>query len=180
MNRNETMTMLGVLKMLDRQNRVTLDDITIDIWASLLDDIPAPAAMEAVKHYMRTAKWFPAPSEIRDLVYQRVCGIPTEEEARKQIERSMRENYPGMPAKYTPDQIVLDAVREIGGVHVFRVSQSERETADLWKRFTAKYQDIRAERMETTNIAAEWEQRQGLSGGSPNGQHAALEGSVRS
>ncbi len=165
MNRNETISLLTALKMLDRQDRVTLDDVTIDLWSSLLHDIPAAAGMDAVKRWMLTSKWFPAPVEIRDLVFAHVCGLPTVETARRQIEQAMRQNYPGMPAKYTPDRIVLEAAREVGGVYVFRVAQSERETADLWRRFVTTYESMRRERAQMIDVAAEYA---ALSDGEPS------------
>lgn len=166
MNRNETMQLLAALKTLDARGFVTIDDATIDVWTAVLNRdpaIPAGAAMQtAFEIAGRPSQPFPAPGDFRALVAEVVCRVPSVDSARKQIERSMKLNYPGMPPKYTPDQIVIDAVREIGGIHVFRVAQSERETVDLWRRFTAKYQDIRAERLEFVDVAAEWESQQSL------------------
>lgn len=169
MNREETMQLLAALKTLDPQGWVTIDNTTIDVWVAAMNRepaIPAGAAMAtALEITSRGGEKFPAPGDFRGMVAEVICGIPTADEARRQIERSMRLNYPGMPARYTPDRIVLDAVRQIGGVHVFRVSQSERETEALWRQFRTAYGDLRAERLDALDIGAAWTERQQLAGG---------------
>lgn len=160
MTEPQTIAILSALKTLDPQGWVTVDDMTIGVWTAAMNrepSIPFEAARYTVAEIVsRPGQKFPTPGDFRGLVAEVVCKLPSTEEARKQIERSMKLNYPGMPAKYTPDRIVLDAVREIGGIHVFRVAQSEHETATLWRRFTAKYEDIRAERLDTIDYAAEY------------------------
>lgn len=160
MNKSETLQLLAALKELDTQNWGTIGDATIAVWMSVMNRepaIPAEAAMLTVYEIAaRPGQKIPAPGDFRALVAEVVCKLPSIDEAKKQIVRSMRENYPGMPAKYTPDRIVLDAVRDIGGIHVFRVAQSEQETAQLWRRFTTRYTELRAERLDTIDYAAEY------------------------
>ncbi len=160
MNAKETMQLLAALKTLDPKGWVTIDNTTISVWTAVLNQppgIPAAAAMHAAAHYAaRPEADFPKPGQFRGIVAEIVCGLPSVDEAGRQIVKSMKLNYPGMPAKYTPDRIVLDAVRQIGGIHVFRVSQSERETADLWRQFRTKYTAIRAEQLEDLDITAAW------------------------
>ena len=181
MNRNETLQLLGALKALDPQGWVTVDDTLIQVWTAALSKapaIPSGAAMAtALEITSRPNEKFPTPGDFRSRVAEVVCKIPSPEDARRQIELSMKRNYPGMPATYTPDRIVLDAVREIGGVHVFRVSQSDHDTRDLWRRFVAKYQELRADRIAEADIAGDWT---ALSGGDtqPTPALAGQNGSV--
>ena len=158
MNRAETLQLLAALKTIDPQGWSTIDESTIAVWMSVMNRepvIPAAAAMHTVFEIAaRPGQKIPAPGDFRALVAEVVCNVPSVDEAKKQIVRSMRENYPGMPANYTPDRIVLDAVRDIGGIHVFRVAQSEQETAALWRRFTTRYTELRADRLDTIDYAA--------------------------
>lgn len=157
----KTAALLAALKALDPQGWVTVDTAMIAVWSAAMNQepvIPAEAAMHTARQITaRPGQKFPTPGDFRGLVAEVVCGVPSAEDARKQIERSMRENYPGMPAKYTPDRLVLDAIREIGGIHVFRVAQSEIETATLWRRFVAKYDAMRRDRLESADIAGDWQ-----------------------
>ena len=158
MHQREIAALLAVLKTLDPQGWVTVDDTTIDVWTAAMTRepvIPAEAALLTAREIVsRPGQKFPTPGDFRALVAEIVCKLPSVDDAKKQIERSMRENYPGMPARYTPDRIVLDAVRDIGGIHVFRVAQSEQETAALWRRFTTRYTELRADRLDTIDYAA--------------------------
>ncbi len=160
MNKVETLQLLAALKTIDPQGWSTVDDATIAVWMSVMNRepaIPAAAAMYTVHEIAaRPGQKIPAPGDFRALVAEVVCKLPSVDDAKKQIERSMKLNYPGMPATYTPDQIVLDAVRDIGGIHVFRVAQSDQETASLWRRFTTRYTELRAERLDTIDYAAEY------------------------
>jgi len=160
MNRNETIQLLTALKSLDPGGFVTVDNSTIDIWTAVLNRDPAipggAAMMTAFDVVARPNQRFPTPGDFRVMVAEVVCKIPSREEARRQIERSLRMNYPGHPVKYTPDRLVLDAVKDIGGTFMFRNAQSERETADLWRRFGTVYDLMRAEQLEVADIAADY------------------------
>lgn len=160
MNRNETIQLLTALKSLDPGGFVTVDNSTIDVWTAVLNRDPAipggAAMMTAFDVIARPNQRFPTPGDFRVMVAEVVCGIPGVEDARRQIERAMRENYPGHPVKYTPDRLVLDAAKEIGGTYMFRNAQSDRELTDLWRRFRTVYDLMRAERLELVDIGAEY------------------------
>lgn len=128
----------------------------VEMWALAMDDIPYAAAMVAYKHWIRTRKWFPKPSEIRELVNEKVFGIPSVETARAQAERSLRENYPGHTVRFAPDRLVIEAMRTVGGTHVFRNAQNSRELAVLWERFAFVYGELRTERLEAIDYTAEF------------------------
>lgn len=149
MERHETISLLAALKTLDPRNFIAIDEPTIAVWHSVLNREPAIPAVDA----MRTAyelvatpgATFPTPGDFRALVAETVSGLPSVADARAQVERALKENYPGMTARYTPDALVLRAVRSIGGVAVFRASQSEQETSRLWRAFETAYRTMRDE-----------------------------------
>ena len=153
MNRPDVIDLLTALKTLDPRGFVTVDNTTIQVWHTVMSREPAIAAHDA----MRTAyelvatpgAAFPTPGDFRALVHETVAGVPSVADARRQVERALRENYPGMPAKYTPDALVLAALRRIGGAAVFRAAQSEQTTAGLWRQFDAAYKGLRDERVTT-------------------------------
>lgn len=132
---------------------------TYFVWDLAMNEptpIPFEAAMFAARKYIPVAKWFPKPVEIRDIVAEHVCGIPSTTDAWQQVERSMKQNYPGMPVKYTPDALVLEAAREIGGIHTIRNAKDEWEFSDLRKRFATRYEAMRRDRVQVVDIAERW------------------------
>jgi hypothetical protein len=156
MTKTETAKLLALLKEHADQKEIT--PATVEYWHLAMDDIPFEAAMVAYRLWIRRKKWMPKPSEIRDLVDEHVFGIPSPETARVQVERSLKENYPGQPLKYEPDPLVIEALRTVGGTHVFRNAQSGRETESLWQRFAFVYAELRAERLEAIDYAGEYAQ----------------------
>ncbi len=157
MNKSETAKLLALLK--EHADHKDVTPATVEYWHLAMDDIPYEAAMVAYRLWIRRKKWMPKPSEMRDLVDEHVFGIPTAESARAQVERSLKENKgPGHPVTYTPDAIVVKALRETGGSSVFRNAQSGRELESLWQRFAFVYGELRAERLDTIDYAAEYAQ----------------------
>ena len=156
MNKRETMALLGALKVLDMRGFVIIDEPTINVWTAVLNREPGISGPDAMRTaYELVAKpdaTFPTPGQFRAMVAELMSGLPTLADARRQIERAMRENYPGMPANYTPDAVVLRAVRQIGGVTMFRNAQSEHETARLWRAFESAYRDLRDEQVTTPSL----------------------------
>lgn len=147
MKAHEVIDLLTALKTLDPRGFVTVDDTTIQVWSAVLNREPAidaKAAMStAYELVSRPGASFPTPGDFRAMVAEITAGVPSLAEARRQIERAMKENYPGHPPRYTPDPLVLAAVRQIGGVAVFRNSQSEQQTNTLWRNFEAAYRTLR-------------------------------------
>lgn len=157
MNRADVIALLGMLKTLDARGFVVIDDATIEAWRYAMNHAPAVSAADAMRTaqalIVRPGVTFPTPGDFRVLVAETIAGVPSVAEARAQVERALRENYPGMPARYTPDPVVLDAVRSIGGVAVFRASQSEQETGRHWRAFEAAYRTARDARVNRPAIA---------------------------
>lgn len=141
------MALLSALKTLDPRGFVTIDDAAINVWHTVLNREPEIAGVDAMATaYQLVAKpgaTFPTPGDFRALVAEIVAGVPSVADARRQVERLLRENYPGMPARYTSDRLVLQALKQIGGAAVFRSSQSEQQTAMYWRQFEAAYRGLR-------------------------------------
>jgi hypothetical protein len=156
MKESEVAKIVAILKS-HADHQATQRDL-VALWSMAMDDMPYAAVEVAVRHWIKHHKWFPKPSEIRDLVDEHVFGIPSPETARVQVERSLKENYPGQPLKYEPDPLVIEALRTVGGTHVFRNAQSGRETESLWQRFAFVYAELRAERLEAIDYAGEYAQ----------------------
>ena len=168
MKRHEVIDLLTALKTLDPRGFVTIDTTIIQVWTAVLNREPALAAQDAMATaYELVAKpgaTFPTPGDFRALVAETVSGLPSVADARRQVERALKENYPGMPAKYTPDALVLQALRSIGGAAVFRASQNEQQTANLWRQFDAAYRGLR-DRAVNAPALPEPEPMRALNGG---------------
>ena len=154
MTKSEVAKLIAMLKV--HADHQANDATLVEVWHMALDDMPAEAMTVAFRHWVRSHKWFPKPVELRELANEKVFGIPSAETARAQVERSLKENYPGHPVKYEPDPLVIDALRTVGGTHVFRNAQSHRETESLWQRFTFVYDELRRDRLDTIDYAAEY------------------------
>jgi hypothetical protein len=154
MNKSEVAKLVAMLKVHADHNQHGPE--LVDMWTIALEDMPAEAMMVAYKHWIKTHKWFPKPVELIGIANEKVFGIPSPETARVQVERSLKENYPGHPVKYEPDPLVIEALRTIGGTHVLRNAQSGRELDMLWQRFAFVYTELRAERLDTIDYAAEY------------------------
>ncbi len=151
MNASETSKLIAMLKVHAAHNAHGPE--LVEMWMLALDDVPMPAAMVAYRYWIRNRKWFPKPMEFREIIEEKVCGLPSVDAAWAQLERSLRENYPGHPVKYTPDPLVLESARTIGGTYALRNAQSGREFETLRERFRIVYAERRQEQAEIVNVA---------------------------
>lgn len=174
MKQSEVAKLIALLKTHADHNATQRE--LVAMWALAMDDVPYPAAEAAYQWWIKNKKWFPKPVELRQVIEEKVLGLPSVDDAWAQLERSLHENYPGQPPKYTPDPLVIEATRVVGGTYVFRNAQLGREFDNLRERFRQVYAQMRSERSDALDMSAEW---QALSAGSPNGQHAAIEEAVR-
>ena len=149
MNRNETMALLGALKVLDMRGFVTIDDPTIDVWHVVMNREPGISGRDAMRTaYELVSKpdaTFPTPGQFRAMVAETVDGVPTLAEARAQLQKALNVNYPGQPPTYSPAPIVKEAIQRMGGTYRFRTSESKRETDNLWRSFDEAYRAVRDE-----------------------------------
>lgn len=68
---------------------------TLAIYLEDLSDLPEPLVCGAIKHLRRTATFLPSIGEIRMLVAESVSGLPSEEEAWRQVRKALGDSVPG-------------------------------------------------------------------------------------
>lgn len=161
--------MIALLK-LHAPNHPTPPELA-DYWAITLDDVPGELVMDAVRYWCKHRKWFPQPVELLDIICDRL-GIPEPSTAWNQIQHYIRNSYPGVKEGPQLPALVIEALREIGGASTVRQSQNITQTQ---QRFESVYAQLRRERLESIDYAAEFA---ALGAGSPNGV-ALTEGSRR-
>lgn len=142
--------MIALLK-LHAPNHPTPPELA-DYWAITLDDVPGPLVMDAVRHWCKHHKWFPQPVELLDIICDRL-GIPQPGEAWNQVQHYIRNSYPGVKAGPELPALVIEALREIGGAGSVRQSQNIAQTQ---QRFESVYAQMRRDRLDTIDYAAEY------------------------
>ena len=154
MNKSECAEWIAMYKL--HADHQANDARLVEMWALAFDDVPVHVMEPVYKWWIKHKKWFPKPKEIFDIAHELVFGIPSAETARAQIERNLHENYPGQAVRYTPDPLVLDAYRAVGGRAAFSSTTSHRETESLWQRFAFVYDELRRERLASIDYTAEY------------------------
>lgn len=153
MNRGEVKKLLALLQAHAPQERVT--DATTAVWEMAMDDVPYEAVLPAVRTWIRASKWFPKPVELRDLVLDHVCGLPTADDAWTAIEREIAASYPGRTHDGWSNvpELAMKALRQIGGTWAVRHSERREVLRD---RFIAVYNDRRREALKDLDVAERW------------------------
>lgn len=62
-----------------REGKVS--EMTIRVYLQDLADLPLDDVVDAMNRLRRTSKWLPSVAEIREVVAEDACGLPTEDEA---------------------------------------------------------------------------------------------------
>lgn len=163
MNISECSKIIAVLSAHAPNHPVS--DATVTAWSMAMDDVPYDAAQWAVREWLRHRKWFPFPSEIRDMLTEQLSGLPSVEDAWRLVLGRMRSTYPGheAPAWHMPVE-VRRAVEAMGGVHVLRMSQAPGIDA---KRFAEIYGQYRERSLRETCIPDLWRRRLAAGGAGP-------------
>ena len=104
---------------------------TIRIYVDDLSDLPEPLVVAAIARLRKTNTFMPTIAEIRNLVVEAACGLPSESEAWQQVREAMRTHVPGQ-GPWTCHPLVLEAVKEVGTWEL-RNDDSGR-AADLFRR----------------------------------------------
>jgi hypothetical protein len=89
MTEQEIGRILAVLKAAWPDRKVLGDTLTA--YGSALGDLPYEAVDAAVKQWLHTGKFFPAPSELRELALAGAIGLPSAEEAWGEVRRAIGE-----------------------------------------------------------------------------------------
>ena len=125
MTRQDMSGILALLKAVWTNHPVT--DETVTAYAAALEDIPPEEGRWAALRWVRTAKFFPTPAELRALIAERALALPPAEEAWLEVKRAVRTvgSY-GVPAWSTP---VLATAMEALGYKEFCLSEMADEPA---------------------------------------------------
>lgn len=84
------------------------------VYHRALADIPFDLAERAVDEWLRTGKFFPAPSEIRELALRAGVGLPAAEIAWQEAQRVIGGYRPGDPAPRWSSKVLEEAVAAVG------------------------------------------------------------------
>jgi hypothetical protein len=122
--------------------RQKISEQTLTLYVRELADLPPAAVAVAVRQAIRTSRYFPEISDLRAAAAETALGLPDETAALRQVEDRQewaRDGAGGEPPHV--DEIVLDAIRAVGGWHAFRASSRP----DLVRReFVDRYSELRA------------------------------------
>jgi hypothetical protein len=155
-NDKETARLLSVLKG-QYQHRFHIDAMTAGVWMELLNQpptIPYEAAHSAALVWMRDNEWPPQVKDLRDIIAEKLCGIPSADSAWKHLQDWLKAGYPGLPDKRSPlPDLIAESVREIGGTLMIR--QAEKPEA-MRERFAKAYERRRRDQVQATDVAAAW------------------------
>jgi hypothetical protein len=132
--------------------KLGLDEVKLMIkaWAMLLEDLESAAVMAALKRYLATSHWLPAPAQIRALVAEakhgrRRPGADAWEDVRKAIGAVGRYRTPAFT-----DPLVARAVSALGWREL---CDSENSTSDR-ARFVELYDQYASSAVEDATVGA--------------------------
>ncbi len=141
MNRAETSKVVLMLSAtLQQQNGGAVGDTDglISGWHLVLEPVPYAEAEQAVRAYLRTEKWFPAPSELLAVVAH---GAPTPYAGWQQALDHLRASQPPNLREFAGHEFVRQAVKAVGGwSHLRNAERPDRER----EAFLAAYAEVLA------------------------------------
>ena len=123
MNREETSRVVAVLMAVYPDRPVVPG--TVAGWALALDDVPYADAMVAAQVWIKTSRFFPTPSQIRELLAEATAGIPEWEAAWDEVASRRRRRGIYVGERWGNDEgawsspAVEAALRLVGGYAAF-------------------------------------------------------------
>lgn len=155
MNDPEVKKFLAVLAA--AYDNVAITDATIQVWKMALNNpspIPYDAAMFALTRWIPVNKWAPKPVELRDIVAEQVCGLPSADEAWNHLQRWLKAGYPGIPDSRPPlPDLTAQTCRDIGGTSMVRNAERPDQ---MRARFAERYERLRREQMQVADVGQSW------------------------
>jgi hypothetical protein len=109
----ETARLIAILKMAWPAHPIEAEQGAA-VYHRALADIPFELAERAVDEWLRTGKFFPAPSEIRELALRAGVGLPAAEIAWQEAQRVVGGYRPGDPAPLWSSRVLEEAVNAVG------------------------------------------------------------------
>ena len=112
MERTDVTRLLGVLKAAwpDRP----INEETVTAYEMAWSDLPFELGQGAVAEHLRTGKFFPAPSEIRELALRAGVGLPAAEIAWQEAQRVTSGYRPGDAPPVWSSKVLEDTVAAVG------------------------------------------------------------------
>lgn len=156
MKLSEVTRLLSSLKS-QYQHKFVIDANTAGVWLELLNQhpvIPYEAAHQAALVWMQDNDWPPSAKDLRDIIAERVVGIPDAATAWTQLQDWLKAGYPGMPDRRPPlPALIADAVREIGGTSMVRNAERPDKVRD---QFVRAYDTRRRAQVAASNVTEAW------------------------
>lgn len=166
MTREECARVIAVLRSVYPDQVIADVQALVAAWEMALGDVPYEAVNAALTRYVRTAKWMPKPSEIRQLVAEAGGVVPDEGTAWEMVLRHMREHGYLNPPPFAGPAAVADAVRAIGGWRQLRTSTDSESDRTA---FCRAYATTRARALADLDLGAELERQAELAAELPAG-----------
>lgn len=152
MTRDETQQLVEVLCEAYQEKRVGTPDATVTAYWIALDDVPFDLGQLAVRHLIRTAKWFPKPAEVRTAALDLALPLPDAEEAWRLVQAEMR-RVSGIYGK--PEFAVETITEAVRAISWWRLCTSE-EPERIAHEFKQMYLSLRRRAIEVARPDALW------------------------
>ena len=120
MNRPETATLLQTIVALYPSSRLRADELTVNLWHEMLNDLPGEVVSAAVKRMCAVLKFPPSVADVREAVakaVQEAQGVPSAGEAWARVQRaaSWYGFYRPDEARHELGEDIWRAVQQVGG-----------------------------------------------------------------
>jgi len=127
--------------------RQELSQETTEVYVQYLQDLELKAARAAIDRLVATSEWFPTVAEIRRVVAELVCQLPSPESAWVEVMRELNRCH-----EYERPEWSCDLVREaVGAVGWRRMQMSENLSVERGQ-FLRIYGDLRRGELEECNV----------------------------
>lgn len=161
MNKREFSVLAATMEEYYGKNQITKSDTSMDIWFSLIGDIPFEDCKNAVTQLMATSNFFPSAAEIRKLCSQMENPeIPSIDDAWGMVLKAVR-RYGYMQEAEALESLpepCRTVVRNIGWQNICRSENIMTERAFFRDSYGTKIQEIR--RQETLPLGIKKENRE--------------------
>ena len=139
MTRQEALKLVAILEAAYPRQELRRD--TVEIYAMFLQDLDYKLAERVIAQHIRTQKWFPAISEIREACAEMVHQLPTTEEAMSIIRNAVRvANY----SMVKSNDLLHQAVATVG---FEKIGYSEHPEP-LYKQIKEAYEKLRTRELQ--------------------------------
>jgi hypothetical protein len=125
---------------------------TLRVYVQDLSDLPEPLVCGAVVHLRRTATFRPAIGEIRMLIAESVCGLPSEEDAWKQVRTALGNPTGAEDPWAAVHPLVLECVKLVGTYDLRHDESREGKAQQHFRRAYRERRDITVKDMAAGTV----------------------------